>query len=250
MSSRILGNNYLRSATITVSGADAAYPASNMVDGRTNTQAAFLTGATRDVIFDLGSSREINAFGCAKHNLADVGANITVQTSTDASTWNTRFLEIPLTNRVFMLWTTSVTHRYVRVRISGHTGTAYISDVTVGKVVDTADGQPVGFVEPLYAYTDEVRSNITRGNELAGITIVSKPREFKINVSNTDYSSPIIDNIVTAVTTGPFYFQWANGTEDGIHGRAAFCWLKNRMFQTRFDTIRTRAATIDCMGFV
>lgn len=251
--SHILGSNFLSGATILSSGADASYPAANMVDGRTNTQAGFLAGATRVVVFDLGIAKESDAIGIAKHNLGTVGATVFIETSPDNSNWWSRFT-LAFTNDA-VRWarqTPSQTHRYVRVSISGHSGTAYISDLTFGKNIETTTGQPIGYVAPYDGFKTQVISNVTRGNELAGLTLVSRPKEFKIHiekVAREDFDA-FADLIYSAVTDGPFYFKWATLTssDGGIDGKSAFCWLKT-MPQAKYDGTTTRGIVIDCMGF-
>lgn len=253
MSGRILGNNYLKGATVLSSNAQSSYPAANMVDGRTNRQAAFSVNASpRVVVFDMLSSFAVDAVGIAKHNLGSVGASLLVEVSADNSTYTTLIYEAITSDSVlYFEAAAAITGRYVRVSVSGHDETAYISDITVGAFVSVISGQPVGFVSPYWGYKDEVRSNITRGNELAGITVINKPREFRISISKVALADEaVFYNVEAATRAGPFYFKWATLDEDGIDGEAAFCWLKNSFFSTRFDSFVTRGATIDCMGFV
>lgn len=252
MSSRILGGNLLASATITSSGADASYPAANMVDGRTNRQAGFLTGATRQVVFDLGIAQEVNALGIAKHNLGTMGATIDIETSDDNSTYYSLFSEEITSDDVqYFEAGTSHTRQYIRVSISGHGGTAYISDLTIAKYISTTTGQPVGFVDPVDAFNDQITSNVTRGNELAGISITARPKQFKINARNIpaagfDAFAALVYSVVTA---GPFYFKWAVMAEDGYDGRPAFCWLRDKMPDTKWDGAASKGMIIDVMGF-
>ncbi len=252
MSSRILGANLLAAATITSSGAASSYPATNMIDGRTNRQAGFLTGATRQVVFDLGTATEINAMGIAKHNLGTIGATIDVETSSDNSTYYSIFSEeITSDNVLYFETATSHTRRYVRVSISGHGGTAFISDLTIGKYISTGTGQPVGFVDPVDAFNDQITSNVTRGNELAGISISAKPKQFKINARNIPASSfdAFAALVYAVVTSGPFYFKWAILAEDGYDGRPAFCWLRDKMPDSKWDGACSKGMTIDVIGF-
>lgn len=252
MSSRILGSNLLSDATIVSSDADAAYPATNMVDGRTNRQAGFLTGATRQVVFDFGADTEINGCGIAKHNLGSVGATIDIETSDDNATYYSLFAEEITSDDVqYFEAASSHNRRYLRVTISGHGGTAYISNLTIGLVINTLTGQPVGFVDPIDAHNDQITSNITRGNELAGISIISRPKQFKISARNIPASTfdDIAARIYEVVRSGPFYFKWAVTAEDGYDGRPAFCWIRDKMPDTKWDGPASKGMTIDVMGF-
>lgn len=251
MSGRILGNNYLKGATVLSSNAQSSYPAANMVDGRTNRQAAFsVNESPRVVVFDMLSSFAVDAVGIAKHNLGSVGASLLVEVSADNSTYTTLIDEAITSDSVlYFEAAAAITGRYVRISVSGHDETAYISDITVGKYIDTTTGQPVGYIPPSRSWNDQIMSNITRGNELAGITIIPKPLEFKINIQKINSESgSIFPDINSVIRSGPFYFLWANSEEDNISASAVFCWAKSS-FKVRYDSYTTLGAVIDCMGF-
>lgn len=256
MSSRILGASWLKSATITAEDTMTGYEAYKMSDGRTSSQAGFAVGASRVVTYEYASGLDITtssiAVGVAKHNLGTRTANLLIEVSEVAGVWETLLNQAFTSNspQVFEVTTTLSVWNYVRVTVSDHGGSVYISDLTIGEYVDTTRGQPVGFVVPAYAFRHEVRSNITKGNELAGLTIIKKPKEFKINIEHVDTFTlaPIILKILNIIDDGPFYFKWANTAEDGYDGSVAFCWLKTYP-QVRYDGLTTRATTLDCIGF-
>lgn len=257
MASRIMGGTLSRAATVVSSGALSTHPAGQMLDGRTSTQAGFAIGAAREVVLDLLNEKSINAFAIAKHNLDSVAATIAVYSGTSSTgPWTLQgsivFTSAISTSAHHCDFVSTVSTRYIKVAISGHVGTAYISDFTVGEWINTTTGQPVGFITPYWAQTGRVTSNVTRGNELAGLTIESGPREFKIYIQRVEYFGglePIAQSIYNAITTGPFYFLWATA-EDGFPDAAlSFCWLKSSVPQIKWDGFTTTGLTIDCQGF-
>lgn len=255
MAGDILGNNKLWSADIEgTPDSLSTHPAENMTDGRTNTQAGFATGADRHVIYDFGADVTIDSVGIAKHNLGSTGCTITLATGPSfEGPWTDFYSASPETNSVFFDWFgDDETLRYMRVSFSGHGGTVYVSDLTVGYSFSITVGQPVGWVTPFNAYPGEMTSNTTRGNELAGLTMMPTSRDFRIHIEKIwwEDAGAIHDAMQSVLENGPFYFKWANTFEDGIDGGPAFCWLRGKMPQIKWDSSVTRGMIADCRGIV
>lgn len=253
MAGSILGASLLASASIVSSDALSGYPATNWSDNRTTTQTGFATGATRRVVYDFGAAQTFSAVGIAKANVHTASADLVVEGSANGSTWTEVFSKSysSIFDQVIYEEFTPVNYRYVRLSFSGHTGTLYISDLTLGAHLKIK-GQPSGWTEPKNAHKDQIVSNVTRGNELAGLSFYSYPKEFKIHIANLTISESdaLAWPLGIAVLSGPFYFKWANASEDGIDGAPAFCWLKNQLPQSPWSSLNRIDITIDCMGFV
>lgn len=258
MASRILANGFYLNAAIVTDETLSGFPASNLIAGRTNRQAGFEVGAARNVVFDLGADTTLTGItfglGIAKHNLGTVAASVIIGVSDDnvPANFNTeQTFAITSDDVQYKEFSISGSWRYIRVRISGHTGNAYVSNLSFNVPLIFPGGQPVGFVDPVEGFKDEIRSNVTRGNELAGLSVISRPKEFRIssNKVNTGDFDTFAASLYDIVAAGPFYFKWATTAEDGIDSRPAFCWLKDKMPATRFDTATTKSMSFDCMGF-
>jgi hypothetical protein len=256
MASRILPIGLYNGATVLSETTLSGFPASNMLNGKTNYQAGFEVGADRSVVFDMGESINLTgvslAVGIAKHNLFTVTASIVLAGSADNVSYTTISTLTPASDGV-QYWpvTISASYRYIRITVTGHGGNAYIANFSFGTPVVFPSGQPSGFVDPTQGFRDDVRSNVTRGNELAGLTIISRPKEFKISANKVPFADfdTFADQLFSAVSAGPFYFKWANTTEDGIDAAPAFAWLKDKMPASRWDGILSKSLNFDCMGF-
>lgn len=255
MAGRLLGLNYLRSGQATITSSSniiSGYPAANMVEGRTSTQTGFTANTTGEVVFDFGSTRNVTAFGIAKHNLASVGATLNIAVSTNNSSYTTAYNAAVSSDAVdYQEFSQSHACRYVRVRVSGHTAAAYIGNLTVGEFVSTGSGQKIGFVAPFWAFRDEIVSSVTRGNDLSGYTVIKKPREFKLNIDFVALDNEgVYAYLLNAINVGPFYYKWAVASEDGINAANVYAWPKSGYPNLRFDTHYTRAVSLDCLGIV
>lgn len=256
MASRILPVGIYNGASVLSEATLSGFPASNMLTGKTNYQTGFEVGADRTVVFDMGEDVDFDgvplAIGIAKHNLFSVGASVVFAASADNSTYSTIATITPSSDGVqYVPVTISSEYRYIRATVTGHGGTAYIANFSFGQTVEFPGGQPSGFVDPTQGFKDDVRSNITRGNELAGLTIISRPKEFKVSANKVPFSEfdSFASALFTVVSSGPFYFKWANTEEDGIDAAPAFAWLKDKMPASRWDGTLSKSVTFDCMGF-
>ena len=61
--------NLLTSATITATNEDADYPTENLVDAELARPFLFTTGASNQIVIDLGSNQSINTLLIGAHNL-------------------------------------------------------------------------------------------------------------------------------------------------------------------------------------
>ncbi len=256
MSGRILGSNLLKAASIVSETTTSGYPAKNLVNGRTSNQAGFTYGTTGEVVFDLGASVNYSGktlgIGIAKHNLGSTTSTLSIAFSADNSTYSSATSFNMTTNFPQILTLTySSSFRYVRFRVTNHDSQAYVSDLTFNELIDTKSGQQSGYVSPFWAFNDEVVSSVTRTGELAGLTFITKPRQFKINLQKLELSDfSILTTLTNMILSGPFYFRWATTEDDGIDGEVAFCWIKNKMMQIKYDSVTTVGTSFDCEGIV
>lgn len=256
MSGRILGKNLLKASGIVSEVTTSGYPAKNLVNGRTSNQAGFTYGVTGEVVFDLGSSVNYSGktlgIGIAKHNLGNTTSTLTIAFSADNSTYSgSTSFNITTNFPQILELSYSSSFQYVRIRVTNNDSQAYVSDLTFNEVIDIQSGQPVGYSSPFWSLGDEVISNVTRGGELAGVTIINKPKQFKINISKVDMADTVVmPALLNIMFAGAFYFKWATLSEDGIDGEVTYCWVKNKMPQIKHDTVTTVGTVIDCEGIV
>lgn len=237
----ILYRNYFReavngegtlSAIGTVSGGmDAA------TDSRTGTSETFATGANREVTVQpsIGNSK-VNCVGIARHNLLDAGATITVLGSNDNSIYTTLFSttadNATFNNTLFYVDSSDYTYSYYRVRVSGHSVNVFMTDLAIGEAIRLERDQYYGFVAPEFADGDRIRANMTRGQNLAGLTVDRMPKRVRLDLKY--YTRAFYDNWLQFVLTSkkhPFYLSWAKNDDE----EKMYCWFRNKIPQPKFS---------------
>lgn len=231
MAGIIAFNNFLRSATVVSESTETGFPFSNCIDGRTSTTAGFESGATRTVIVDFGSARTMSAVGFARSNLATRGATITFAGSSNNVSY-TDFAAISPASDIVTLQAlgSSVSYRYVRISVSGHSGDVYISDIYVGDHLVLPSNADQSFAPPEYCDNDEVISNLTYTNELAGLIVQRKLKTAQIKLDSVEPSwmeSHWLD-FAASVKRYPIYWVWKTGK------RAFYCWPEKNIGSPKY----------------
>jgi hypothetical protein len=229
----ILYDNILRNATILSDGGSTNFKTDKALDGRTATQAEYATGATREVVFDCGGTATGDTFCIARHNLSTVGAIVTLQRSSDNVTYTTAFSITPTDNKVIYSKQTSITYRYYKLQISGHSNNAYIADVAFGVRADLERSQKHGFIKPEFADSDRVKPNITRGKNLVGLTVEPglKMARFNLFYYTASFFNTHWSSLITAMKQYPVYVSW----DDADTEEPLYCWFRDRVAQPKYS---------------
>jgi len=232
MAGHIAFNNYLRAATVVSEATIAGFPFANAVDGRTSTTVGFAVGATRTVTLNFGVAKSISAVGFARSNLAARGATITFAGSSDNVSY-TNITAIQPTADVVRLeaFNSSVSYQYVRISVSGHSGDVYVSDIYVGDHVVMPSNVDSSFAPPEYCDNDEVLSNLTYTNELAGLIVQRKLKNamFKFDAIEPSWMAAQWASLTAALKQYPIYWVWKSGA------RAFYCWPEKTIGAPKFS---------------
>lgn len=238
-------NNILRTATIDSEATAAGYPFSNALTGRTSEQVGFASGASRAVDFDNGSAVAVSALCVAHHNLGTVGATLTLAGSTDDVSYTTLVTQAFTDDNVTFLTFTEASYRYLRLTVSGHSGTAYIGDVFAGPVLELPYGPDVGWTQPVQSDEDDITANVTGSGAIVGISFVPRPKKSQIQFR--DFEKSWFDSnwltLVAGLKQYPAYYLWKAGE------RPMF-FLLSRIDPPKFTTHNRQAATLDIIGLV
>jgi len=239
----ILYENILRGATI-LTDETVGSSASKIVDGRTSSSAKFASGAQRNIYFDCGSAKSAGAVAWARSNAGSTSATINIRSSTDNVTYTTRFTENPTTDKVTVETGGTYSARYWNIQIDGHTSECFITDLALGVPLTLERDQKGGFISPLYANNDEITPNITRGQNLAGITV--KPGIKRVKLRLPYYSSSFYSNwsdLIDVLKTYPVYLKWDKaGTKE-----AFYCWPDKKLPQPAYSKNVANYAYLDAI---
>jgi len=230
----LMYENELRTATVLSDGSVGSGIA-NALDGRTSTSAEFATGATREVVFDMGAALFTNTLCVGRNNLASAGATIHVEGSSDNVTYTYLYGQAALSSdKIIFKLGTDDTYRYWKIAISNQSKQVFITDVAIGKRDDLQRDQKYGFISPTYADGDKITPNVTRGQNIAGLTV--KPGLKRVDLKLYYYTKAYYTSRWAAfsdyIKQYPFYCLWdTNFLED-----AFYCWPVGAMPQPAYSS--------------
>jgi hypothetical protein len=239
-------DNFLRTATILSEDTTTNFEMVKGLDGRGYSRAGFESGADREVVFDFGTIKTFNLLLLANHNLGAVGATITILVSSDNVSYSSVGASTITTDYVTEWSQSNRTYRYVKIKISGHTGAAYIGDLYLGTKLDIPYGMPRGFISPDQYDTDTITTNITGNGALAGVDVIERPKRCKIPLKNFERSW-FDDNwaaFVASTKLFPSYFVWGSGE------RPIYFTFYKKVGSPKFTTNNRQSVTLDVEGVV
>lgn len=225
-------DNILRSGTIISENTIADFRAANAYDGKTSSQMGVTAGGDRDLIIDNGSAVEIDTLCFARHTLGASGGSIQVAGSTNNSSYTTLFTVNPADDNVTFSAQSSYTYRYYRIRVTGHSHNTYFADIFLGKRLDLQRSQKHGFIKPEFADGDQIISNITRGGNLAGLSVKTgvKRAQFDLFYYTASFFTEWAD-LVSTMKQYPIYIVW-----DSSNAQLPFyCWPTKNIPQPKYS---------------
>jgi hypothetical protein len=226
----ILYENIIRDFTVLTD--ESADSINNSHDGRTSTSTSFATGATRSIVVDCTSARTVNCLAFGRNNAGSTSTTITVQGSTDNASYSTLFTKDPTDDRVKFYIQSNYSYRYYKIQISGHSNTVYFADLALGEYLSLERDQKAGFISPLYADSDRVVNNITRGQNLVGISIKEGLKRVKLSLPY--YTSSWFSDweaLITVLKAFPIYLHWKADNSD----QAFYCWIRDKFPEPKYS---------------
>lgn len=218
----ILYRNEIDGATVVSEATKSGFPISNAVDGVTATKAGIVADSTdKDIIIDFGSPKTLSAFAVFGHNGGgSISAFVSVWGSADNSTY-TQLGSTQTVNESGVKYHTfsAASYRYVRLRFNVTGGDFYFSDFIVTERLELERSQRHGFIKPEFADGDTITPNLTRGENLAGLTIKTAPSRAKFDLFY--YSESFFSDwleLTATMKTRPIYIVYDDGE------KAFYCW--------------------------
>ncbi len=242
MVGRILYNNLLRSAAATGETTASGFPSSQALDGRTTTFCKLPSGTTQLVTWDFGSVKTFDSLAFARHSFDD-NTNINLRISSNGVDWTDIVTTwVPdTTGKNIFIDLGSQSYRYVRLAITDLTKDMTFADVFIGPSYNLDRSQKHGFIRPGLSDGDTIESNVTRGQELAGITL--RRGVEKITYRLHYYSSNWLGEFLSLKETMkqyPVYIIWDTSRAEvpfqGNGGEPAFyCWPDGKLPEPRYS---------------
>jgi hypothetical protein len=243
-------NHYSNSGyTITASNEISGYEKTYAYDGKTHTQWGFTSGATRTLKVDAGSGSTVycDYLAIAYHNLATVGASITVEKSPDNSSWTTVVASFAASAGPIIKLFASTAARYWRISISGLTGSGYIGMVYLGARTNLPSSMPVGFTPAKFARKDRLLISESEGAHMTGMRSLSQINEVTIPLKylTASWVESIWPTIQAALVSKPVFFLHDT---DNYSTQYFVGWIAGDIPQPKYDTTATYSLDIPLRG--
>jgi hypothetical protein len=206
--SRIGIDNIVRTGTVTASSAETGFPASAAKNPLTY---EFWRPTSLDAWWkvDYGSPVEVNYCGIAAHSIGTSGANVTVQYSTDDSTWVTVMGENQGDDSPMMFLFESVTARYWRIFLQGSVVPS-VGVVYFGKALEMQRACYSGIAPINFNRTTVIRPNRSENGQWIGRSIVRQGVSTSVAFRHLDYDwyRQNFDPFAKEAIKYPFFFAW------------------------------------------
>ncbi len=132
----LLYDNRFKDGPITATDTAPGYDPASIADERPYKLWMGNSGGTKEIIIDCGTEKPANVLGLKYHNLATVGANISISTSPDGSSWTTRLASVPATSDYATLLTFTETQaRYWKLVCENCTDAPFIGHAVLGQAL-------------------------------------------------------------------------------------------------------------------
>lgn len=226
--------------TVTASTETAGYAKENAYDWRPYDwwKASAIGDSWVQIAFP--STRTVDYFAVAAHDLTTQGASIKLQYSTDSgSTWNDATTAASgVSNRVIFKSFSVITASYWRILVNAPTSVASIGVVAFGDRLDLPRGFPPGFSPVALARENTYQTSMSDNGQFIGRSVKRKMYKgaFELpQVSPTwvrNYWEPFIDH----AETKPFFFSWDTSSHPD---EAVLGWLDDSYTPPSYDSVVT-----------
>lgn len=235
----ILCENHLRGATILEDETDDFTQA---LDGRLTTQATMpQASGDRYVRLDCGSAVTVDTMCMARHNLGSITGDLQLYRSSDDVTYNAvfdganwLFNSFPGdTDKALLDTFTAETYRYWRIEVWNQDADFTVADFAIGERIDLERDQKHGFIKPDWADGDRIMANVTRGNNLAGLTVKEgfKRCKFQLFYYSESWFDTNWETITAAMKDYPIYISFDTNNSEQLF----YCWPTNKMPEPRYS---------------
>jgi hypothetical protein len=206
--SRIGINSIVRTGTVTASSAQDGFPA---IAAQNELTYEFWRPASLPAtwVVDAGNPATVDYVGIAAHTLGDTNTNITVEYSTDNSTWVEVDTHTPSDDSPIMFLFAPITARYWRLVVSAG-GTPSIGVVYIGKVLEMQRACFAGLSPINFSRNTVIRPNRSENGVWLGRSIIREGSSMSVEYKHLEYQwyKANFDPFVEQARKYPFFFAW------------------------------------------
>ena len=231
----VLFDNQFSTGTVTSSSESADYPKENIISEAT-TKYWLPTSLPAWIKSDLGSAKTVDCAAVVSHTLGSNGCTVTLQSSTDNSTWTDVISTVPTDDKTIFWLFNSVTARYWRVYITGAGDEPFIAVVMLGQRLTFPAGIKAPYTPLWLSHTYELLTATTVGGQFMGNRVNQLGGKATINLVSVERDY-VEDNLLTFrehYNLGKAFIFAANPT--AFDKDVGYVWrAENSVFSPTFD---------------
>lgn len=223
-------DNLVTSSNVTVTSEQTNYPGSNLGNPSTadRWRATEADPTVEDIItVALGSDKQIDYVGVAGHNFGSARIAVKLQGEFTEGVWTDLASEfMPADDRPLVVRFTPASMISVRLVLAAGLSSAQASVLYVGKLLVLPRKVYVGFSPPTFAFTPNVKTNISENGQFLGRTVVGESAGTTLPLQNLSPSwyRAYFHPFARAAAEVPFFFAWRPTT---YPLEVAYAWLTN-----------------------
>lgn len=219
--SRIGIDNIVRTGTVTASSAETGFPASAAKNPLTY---EFWRPTSLDAWWkvDAGNPVSVNYCGIAAHSIGSSGANVTVQYSTDDSTWVTVMGENQGDDSPIMFLFDTIVARYWRIFIQGSVVPS-VGVVYFGQALEMQRPCYSGIAPINFNRSTVIRPNRSENGQWLGRSVIRQGVSTNVSFRHLEYGwyRTNFDPFAKLAIKYPFFFAWR---PDGYTDAVGYVW--------------------------
>lgn len=207
----ILADNRLEDGTPTATDTASGFNVLYLRDLKTFTAWKAASSGTKYITVNCGSSKGANSIAIVKHNLGTAGASVSVESSTNGSTWTERLASfVPSNDKALFKVFTGVSAQYWRIKVVTASVAAQIADLMLGTRIEMPQPPDAPYTPAVLGMEAEVTRS--RTGQILGTVVWFKPWQIRARWSNL--TRAFVDGTYRvfweeyASEMKPFFFAW------------------------------------------
>jgi hypothetical protein len=243
---RIGYDNIVPSATVTATSAETIWPVDSVQ--RENTFERWQpTSGNGSITIDNGTAKSADYIGIAAHTLGASSSMVTVEHSSDNSSWTTIETVSPADSSAIMVIFAEVTDRYFRVSVAGSTA-PQIGVIYLGMALAMERAIYSGHTPVTLGRMTEKRPTKSESGQFLGMSTIRKGLQtnFSWNNLKADWYREYFDPFAKHARTKPFFIAWRPSK---FPREIGYCWSTNDITPSNMGVLDYMDVSMSVEGY-
>ncbi len=243
---RIGYDNFVPAATVTATSAEAVWPVDSVQ--RENTFERWQpTSGNGSITIDNGTEKPADYIGIAAHTLGASSSTVTVEHSSDNSSWTTIETVSPADSSAIMVIFAEVTDRYFRVSVAGSTA-PQIGVIYLGVALAMQRAIYSGHTPITLGRRTVKRPTKSQDGQFLGSSTIRNGLQtgFAWKHLKAQWYRDNFDPFVKAARNKPFFIAWRPSK---FPGEIGYCWSTNDITPSNMGVLDYMDVSMSVEGY-